>query len=96
MAAVSTPVPGETSFTLEAERNARLESNLLSGDADRITYDHVKEQFILRATRESPATVFHRPGARGEVRSLVGQRFEYYPTRDHLVANEISGVQGSL
>lgn len=82
--------PGERSFSLLAETNARMELKEFSGDADRITYDHSKKQYILRGEQDRMATVSHRPGTGGDVRRLVGQKFEYYPPpRNKLTANQI-------
>ena len=70
-----------------------LESNEISGDADKITYDSSKQQFILRADKGRQATVSYRrtPGAAPE--TLSGQQFEYYRDRNQLRASEITGVQ---
>jgi hypothetical protein len=85
--------PGERSFSLIAESNARLELKEFSGDADHITYDHSKKQYILRGEQDRMATVSHRPGTGGDVRRLVGQKFEYYPPpRNKLTANQIIGL----
>lgn len=92
-------IPGgrsdERSFSLLAETKARLESRQFSGNADKITYDHAKQQFILRADAGQTATVFHRPGNSNEVRTLVGQQFEYYPPRNQLKASQILGVRAA-
>ena len=70
-----------------------LESLEISGDADKITYDSSKQQFILRADKGRQATVAYRraPGAAPEM--LNGQQFEYYRDRNQLKATEITGVQ---
>ena len=70
-----------------------LESSEISGDADKITYDSSKQQFILRADKGRQATVSYRrtPGAAPE--TLTGQQFEYYRDRNQLRASEITGVQ---
>jgi len=95
---------GAAQFSMVAESNpsdgadgthapCHLESNEISGDADRITYDSSKQQFILRADKGRQATVSYRrtPGAAPE--TLSGQQFEYYRDRNQLRASEITGVQ---
>ena len=95
----------ETSFSLVAESNAsggstgtrapcRLESRLFSGDADKITYDHAKQQYILRAEEGRQAKVTYVPNG-GEPQTLTGRRFEYYSDRNQLNANQITGVQAT-
>lgn len=101
------PGDGETedSFSLVAESNAagntagtrapcRLESRLFSGDADKITYDHAKQQYILRAEEGRQAKVTYVPD-NGEPQTLTGRRFEYYSDRNQLHANQITGVQAT-
>lgn len=84
------------SFSLTANRNARIESRRFSGDADIITYDHSKRQFILRTENDRIATVYHRPGPEGQFRRSVGKRFEYYPPpRNQLFASQISSLQAT-
>ena len=96
---------GRSSFSLRAESNVagagkgtrapcRLESRLFSGDADQITYDHSKQQYILRAEDGRQARVTYVPN-NGEPQSLTGRRFEYYADRNHLNANHVSGVQAT-
>ena len=93
------------SFSLVAESNAagggtgtrapcRLESRLFSGDADKITYDHAKHQYILRAEEGRQAKVTYQPH-NGQPQVLTGRRFEYYSDRNYLNANQITGVQTS-
>lgn len=95
---------GGAQFSMVAESNTsegadgthapcHLESNEISGDADRITYDSSKQQFILRADKGRQATVSYRrvPGAAPE--TLSGQQFEYYRDRNQLRASQITGVQ---
>ncbi|MFN5286260.1 MAG: hypothetical protein ACK5KS_15680 [Planctomyces sp.] len=93
------------SFSLVAESNAagggtgtrapcRLESRLFSGDADKITYDHAKQQYILRAEEGRQAKVTYLPH-NGQPQVLTGRRFEYYSDRNYLNANQITGVQTS-
>lgn len=95
----------ESSFSLVAESNSagpgrgtrapcRLESRLFSGDADRITYDHARQQYILRAEEGRQARVTYVPNG-GEPQSFTGRRFEYYADRNHLQANQVSGVQAT-
>lgn len=95
----------ESSFSLVAESNAsggstgtrapcRLESRLFSGDADKITYDHAKQQYILRAEEGRQAKVTYVPNG-GEPQTLTGRRFEYYSDRNQLNANQITGVQAT-
>ena len=97
--------PGEDSFSMVAESNSsdtgkgtrtpcRLESQQFSGDADKITYDHSKQQFILRADEGRQATVTYRPDG-GESQTLNGRSFQYYRDRNQLNANQITGVQAS-
>jgi lipopolysaccharide export system protein LptA len=102
-------IPGATSnrdsFSLVAESNAaggnkgtrspcRLESKQFAGDADKITYDHSKQQFILRGDEGREAKVSYRQNG-GEPQILRGGRFEYYSDRNELNANQITGVQAS-
>ncbi len=70
-----------------------LESLEISGDADKITFDSSKQQFILRADKGRQATVAYRrtPGAAPEM--LSGQQFEYYREKNEIRATEITGVQ---
>ncbi len=95
----------EPSFSLVAECNppgagsgtrspCRLESLLLSGDADKITYDHSKHRYLLKAEDGRQANVSHRTdnGQRG---SFVGRQFAYDVDTNELTAHEITGVQAS-
>ena len=86
---------GQTTFSLMAEENARIESRQLDGHADKITYDHSKQQFILRGVGDRHATVTHRQTESGTLRTLVGQQFEYYPQLNKLRANQIVGLNAS-
>ena len=93
-------IPGSQSntetFSLTARDNARIESRQFSGDADVITYDDSKRQFILRAEQGRMASVRHRPGNSSQFQTINGKRFEYYPApRNQLIANQISGVQAA-
>jgi hypothetical protein len=95
----------EHSFSLVAESNSagggtgtrapcRLESKQFSGDADKITYDHSKQQYILRADEGRQAKVTYQPNGR-EPQTLTGRRFDYYADRNQLQADQITGVQGT-
>ena len=77
------------SFAIVAKENARLESQTISGTADVITYDHSKEQFILRAEGRGAVTVNHRASPDSKFDKLVGKRFEYYRRTNQLNAEEI-------
>lgn len=81
------------SFTLIGSRNARLESRNLSASADIITYDHAKQQFIIRAEGRNKVTVNHRSGPSGEFNRTSGNRFEYYRNRNQLKADQFSGLE---
>ncbi|MCA9066245.1 MAG: hypothetical protein KDA96_24425, partial [Planctomycetaceae bacterium] len=92
-------IPGEQpdskSFSLLARQNASLEMRQLSGDADVVSYDHSKEQFILRTDGDHLATVLHRAQNGGDVRRVDGKRFEYYPGQNQLNAHEIFRVRAA-
>ncbi len=86
---------GERSFSLLAETKARMELKEFSGEADRITYDHSKEQYILRSEQDRMSAVSHRPGVGRDLQRFVGQKFEYYPPpRNKLIVNQIIGLDG--
>ena len=89
-------VPGadsdSDSFAIVARENARLESQTISGTADIITYDHSKEQFILRAEGNSSVAVNHRASLNSKFNKLVGKRFEYYRRTNQLNAEEIRSL----
>ncbi|MFN9717649.1 MAG: hypothetical protein ACK58L_03085, partial [Planctomycetota bacterium] len=96
---------GSPSFSLVAECNpagtgrgtrspCRLESQLLSGDADKITYDHSKHRFLLKAEEGRQANVSHRTN-NGQRGSFVGRQFAYDVDSNELTANQITGVQAS-
>ncbi len=102
-------IPGlsenDRSFSLVAESNSgqggsgthspcRLGSREFAGEADKITYDHSKQQFILRADEGRQAKVTLRED-NGEPRSVFGRGFAYYSDTHELTANEVTGVQGS-
>ena len=93
----------KNSFNLVAESNpsggsggtrapCRLSSRLFSGTADKITYDHAKQQYILKAEEDRKARVSYLPDG-GRLQTLIGQRFEYYAGRNHLNADAITGMQ---
>jgi hypothetical protein len=72
-------IPGseENGFSITALGNARLESRDLSGDADRMTYDHSKSQIIMTAEKGRFVNGRHRPGGAGQLRTFKGPYFEY-------------------
>jgi hypothetical protein len=93
------------SFSLVAESNSagsgpgtrspcRFESKLFAGLADKIKYDHSKQQFILLADEGRQAVVSYHPNG-GKRQTLNGGRFEYYTDRNYLNANQITGVQST-
>lgn len=95
----------QQSFSMVAESNStggnggtripcRFESRLFSGLADKIIYDHSKQQFILRADKGRQATVSHHQDG-GQRQVLNGGQFEYYSDRNYLRANQITGVQST-
>ncbi|MEO2019392.1 MAG: hypothetical protein ABGZ53_34080 [Fuerstiella sp.] len=81
------------SFAIVARENARLESQTISGTADVITYDHSKEQFILRAEGRGSVTVNHRVSIDSPFNKLVGKRFEYHRRTNKLNAEEIRSLE---
>lgn len=80
------------SFSLIGRRNARLNSREISASADVITYDHEKEQFIIRAEGENTVTVNHRSGPGGRFNRTNGTRFEYYRKTNQLKADRIDAL----
>jgi hypothetical protein len=95
---------GAAQFSMVAESNTadgangthapcHLESNEISGDADKITYDSSKQQVIFRADQGRQATVSWRQKPDAAPETLSGQQFEYYRDRNQLRASEITGVQ---
>lgn len=93
VAAIPATPPAERSFSLTADHRARLRSQLFSGDADHITYDHSKNQFVLVSDDGQKASVSHRAEKDGSSSTFVGRRFEYYPKpRNKLVARDIDRV----
>lgn len=89
------PSPNESpdSFAIVARRNARLESKTISGNADIITFDQSKEQFILRAEGDGFVTVLHRNSPNGRANRSVGKRFEYYRNTNQLNADHIRSLE---
>ncbi|APZ93123.1 hypothetical protein [Fuerstiella marisgermanici] len=81
-----------TSFSMDCRKNASLESRSLAASADVITYDHSKEQFIIRADGQNKVDVNHRTGRAGRFNRVSGSRFEYYRQTDHLEADKIGGL----
>jgi hypothetical protein len=101
----STSPDQQSSFSLVAESNSsdsssgtrrpcRFESRLFAGLADKIMYDHSKQQFILLADEGRQATVSNQRDG-GDRQVLNGGRFEYYRDKNHLKANQITGVQST-
>ncbi|MCA9051352.1 MAG: hypothetical protein KDA89_21590 [Planctomycetaceae bacterium] len=90
--AIPGPSEDSRSFAIVARTNARLESQTISGNADVITYDHAKEQFILRAEGNGFANVNHRSAPDGQFNRLVGKRFEYYRRTNELNADQIRSL----
>ena len=91
MSSVST-ANDQTMFSVVARNNARLVSQSIAASADVITYDHSKEQFIMRAEGGGRVKVSHRAGANGRTNRLTGSRFEYYRGTNRLKATEIEGL----
>jgi hypothetical protein len=96
----------ESQFEMVAESNmsdgsggtrapCHLESIEISGDADWIKYDSSKQQFILRAGQGRQTTVSYREKPDAAPRTFTGQRFDYYRERNQLIADKITGVQGT-
>lgn len=74
---MSIPGADDDGFSMVAVGNARLESRDLSGDADRITYDHAKSQIVLTAEGGRLVNGHHRPSGTGKYNELNGPWFEY-------------------
>ena len=81
------------SFSLNCQKNARLDAKVISASADVITYDHSKEQFIIRAEGDNRVTVNHRSGTGGQFNRTSGTRFEYYLQTNQLDADKIDGLK---
>ncbi|MEQ9409101.1 MAG: hypothetical protein RIK87_15305 [Fuerstiella sp.] len=79
------------SFSIVCRRNARLESRSISASADVITYDHGKEQFIIRAEDGNSVNVNHRTG-NGRFNRTSGNRFEYYRQTNQLKADKVRAL----
>lgn len=90
---VTLSVTDDEAFSMIARDNARLESQTLSASADVITYDHLKQQFIIRTEGDNEVIAVHRsaPGRPGN--RLKGKRFEYYRRSNQLKADGIGGLQ---
>jgi hypothetical protein len=94
------------SFSLVAETNAagkqaagtrspcRIESRLFSGNADKIKYDHSKQQFVLSAEENRQATVSWRRDG-GAPESLTGGNFLYFHETNQLKVTHVRAVQAS-
>lgn len=82
------------SFAIVARDNARLRSRSLSATgADVITYDHQKEQFIMKADGQGAVRVNHQDGRSNKLNSLSGNRFEYYRRTNQLSADGLGGLR---
>ncbi|MEZ6125167.1 MAG: hypothetical protein R3C49_18625 [Planctomycetaceae bacterium] len=86
----STPI--SAGFAVVARGNSRLESRSLSASADVITYDHQKQQFIIRAEGDGTVIVNHRSGTGARFDQLKGKRFEYYRRTNQLNAAGLGGL----
>lgn len=92
LSSLETDADAPAMFSVVARNNARLVSKSIAASADVITYDHSKEQFIMRAEGDGRVKVSHRTGATGRSNSLTGNRFEYYRRTNRLKATEIEGL----
>ena len=90
---VTLSVTDDERFSLIARDNARLESQTLSASADVITYDHLKQQFIIRTEGDHDVIVVHRSVKGRPGNRLKGKRFEYYRRSNQLKADGIGGLQ---
>ena len=81
-----------SSFAMVAKQNAGLWSRSISAGADVITYDHSKQQFIMRADGDGQVTVNHRSGAGSHFNQFNGNRFEYYRRTNQLKGDRIRGL----
>ncbi len=77
------------SFAMVARQNAGLWSRSISAGADVITYDHSKQQFIMRADGDGQVTVNHRSGTGSRFNQFNGNRFEYYRRTNQLKGDRI-------
>lgn len=91
LVAETNPESAETSGTRSP---CRIESRMFSGNADKIKYDHSKQQFVLNAEGHRQATVSWRRNG-GEPESLTGGSFTYYHATNQLKATQIRAVQAS-
>ena len=74
---VAIPGTDGDEFSMTALGNARLESRDLSGDADKITYDHSKSQIVLTGEAGRMVNGRHRPSGKGPLQIMKGPWFEY-------------------
>ena len=79
-------------FSVVARDNARLVARSIAASADVITYDHSKEQFIMRAEGDGRVKVSHLGESNRQPTRLTGSRFEYYRRTNRLKATEIEGL----
>jgi hypothetical protein len=93
ISAIQAGATPENAFAIVARDNASLESRSLSASADVITYDHLKQQFIIRADDDGTVVVNHRSGPGGKPNRLVGKRFEYYRRTNQLNAAGFGGLK---
>ncbi len=84
-------IPGRDAdgFSITALGNARLESRDLSGDADRITYDHSKSQIVLTGEEGRLVNGRYRPAGTGQLQNMKGPWFKYNLETRHLSARTI-------
>lgn len=94
ISAISNGDDSPASFAIVARDNARLRSRSLSASgADVITYDHQKEQFIMKADGQGAVRVNHQDGRSNKLNSLSGNRFEYYRRTNQLSADGLGGLR---
>lgn len=89
---VTLSVADSDAFSMIARDNARLESQTLSASADVITYDHLKQQFIIRTEGDNEVIAVHRSAPGRPPNRLKGKRFEYYRRSNQLKADGIGGL----
>ena len=89
-------IPGtdDQHFAVTARHNARIESPRLAGDADVITYDNSKQQYVLTADENRTVTVHHRAGGTGQYETFIGPRFVYYEKTGQInaIASEVQAA----
>ena len=94
ISALETEDDDTNSFAIVARDNARLRSRDLSATgADVITYDHQKQQFIMKAEGRGTVRVNHKDGRSNSLNSLSGKRFEYYRANNQLSADGLGGLR---